>query len=64
VNFGEAPNDAEELRLSQILEEKPQQKYYLSMKACQGILNREDKRKYPLPEILREALIEQAKQKQ
>ena len=46
--------------LSQILEETPHQKYYLSEKACLGILRRAEKRGKELPEILRLALIRQA----
>jgi len=50
--------------LSQILEEDVLPKYYLSARACQGILNRADKRGKPLPEILREALEEQIHDKE
>ena len=57
---------AEESRLSQILEEEQPptyslKRYYLSAKACQGILNRAERRGKELPEILREALERQAK---
>ena len=44
----------------EILEEEPHPKYYLSTKACQGILNRAAKRGKDLPKELKEALIQQA----
>lgn len=59
-SFGEYPNEENESVLSQILEEEAQQKYYLSAKACQGILNRASKRGKELPKILKEALEHQA----
>ena len=59
-SFGESPKDVVESRLSQILEEKPLQKYSLSAKACQGILRRAEKRGKTLPEMLKNALIEQS----
>ena len=43
-------------RLSQILEECAPQKYYLSEKACIGILRRASRRGKPLPEALETAL--------
>ena len=47
-------------KLSDILEEGTVDKrYYLSAKACRGILNRADKRGKELPEILRAALENQ-----
>ena len=58
-SFGEFPSVAEESHLSQILEDTPHQKYYLSAKACQGILRRADRRGKELPEILKEALVKQ-----
>jgi len=42
--------------LSEILEEEADAKYNLSSKACQGILNRANKRGKKLPEILQKAL--------
>lgn len=59
-SFGESPNDAVESRLSQILEDKPHPKYCLSAKACQGILNRAQRRGKTLPPILEEALTQSA----
>ncbi len=49
-----------ESRLSQILEVTAHPRFYLSARACQGILNRADKRGKALPEILRKALEAQA----
>ncbi len=59
-SFGEYPSEERESRLSQILEERPLPKYSLSPRACQGILNRAERRGKELPPILREALIHQA----
>lgn len=58
-SFGEFPNEERESHLSQILEENPHPKYCLSAKACQGILNRANRRGKKLPEILEKALINQ-----
>ena len=55
-SFGESPNVAVESRLSQILEDKPLPRYCLSAKACQGILNRAQRRGKVLPRILEDAL--------
>ena len=57
-SFGECPNAAVESHLSQILEVSPPQKYYLSEKACQGILRRAERRGKQLPPILKKALLE------
>lgn len=57
---GECPSDARESRLSQILEDGAPQKYYLSPRACQGILSRAERRGKELPEILKTALQRQA----
>lgn len=59
-NTGESPKEESESSLSQILEETPHQKYYLSAKACAGILKRAEKRGRELPGILKEALTRQA----
>ena len=56
LNTGESPNAVAESRLSQILEVAAPEKYYLSAKACQGILNRANRRGKKLPEILQKAL--------
>lgn len=58
-NTGESPNAAVVSRLSQILEEIPQEKYSLSAKACQGILRRAERRGKDLPEMLKTALLMQ-----
>ena len=62
LNTTEYPNEDVESFLSQILQMNVQEKYYLSAKACQGILRRAEKRGKELPEILRKALEEQAKE--
>ena len=58
-NTGESPNVDAESTLSQILEEQAQEKYYLSEKACHGILRRADSRGKKLPEVLERALHQQ-----
>ena len=55
-SFGESPSVAVESRLSQILEDTPHPKYYLSVKACAGILRRAQRRGKELPEMLKRAL--------
>ena len=64
-SFGEHPislyhNGVGESHLSQILEDSPHQKYSLSAKACQGILNRANRRGKKLPDMLEKALVEQS----
>lgn len=59
-SFGESPSAAVESRLSQILQDNPPPKYYLSAKSCLGILNRAKRRGKKLPEQLRLALIQQS----
>lgn len=59
-NFGEWPSEEKESRLSWILEDNPPQKYYLSKKACLGILHRAERRGKELPECLKIALQLQA----
>ena len=59
-NGGECPSAAVESRLSQILEEAPPTKYYLSHAACQGILRRAERRGKDLPEQLKQALLIQS----
>lgn len=59
-NTGESPNAAVVFRLSQILEETPQEKYYLSAKACQGILRRAERRGKDLPPVLKDVLLTQS----
>lgn len=57
LNTLESPKDAEECLLSDTLEigDLPH-KYYLSPKACQGILRRAEKRQKKLPSALQHAL--------
>ena len=57
--FPALPNGVEGSRLSQILVDDAPQKYCLSAKACQGILNRAERRGKALPEELRYALEQQ-----
>lgn len=59
-NTGECPSAGKESTLSQILQEDAPERYYLSQKACLGILRRAGKRGKKLPEVLRRALILQA----
>ena len=59
-SFGESPSVDAESRLSQILEVCPHQKYYLSAKACDGILRRAERRGKELPPMLKEALLAQS----
>lgn len=59
-SFGECPSVAVESRLSQILEDDPHPKYYLSAKACRGVLNRAARRGKDLPEALKAALLMQS----
>ena len=60
VNFGESPSVVKESRLSQILEDSAPEKYYLSAKACRGILTRAERRGKTLPPELEAALIAQS----
>ena len=63
-SFGECPREENVSRLSAILEECPHQRYSLSAKACQGILNRAERRGKKLPEQLETALQFQSMTKQ
>lgn len=56
LSFSESPSAAGESLLWQVLEQDVAQKYYLSPRACQGILRRAEKRGRELPENLRQAL--------
>ena len=56
LNTGECPSVAVESTLSSILEGNAPVKYYLSAKACEGILRRSKRRGKELPEMLRIAL--------
>lgn len=59
-NIGECPKDAVASGLSQILEDEVPLKYYLSAKACKGILRRAKRRGVALDPRLVEALERQA----
>jgi len=60
LNIGESPKEERESHLSWILETNPNPKYNLSPKACQGILNRANRRGKKLPELLEKVLIQQS----
>ena len=59
-SFGEFPKEEDVSILSQILMMGVPEKYYLSQKACLGILKRADARGKELPELLKKALLRQA----
>jgi hypothetical protein len=58
LNTGECPSAAVASTLSSILEAQVPEKYYLSAKACEGILRRAERRGKQLPPMLREALLQ------
>ena len=60
LNIGVSPNVVRESTLSQILEVNVSEKYFLSKKACLGILRRAEKRGKKLPPVLEMALKQQA----
>lgn len=60
LNTGVRPNAEQESTLSQILMVNVPQKYYLSPRACLGILRRASVRGKKLPEVLELALKKQA----
>ena len=60
LNTGVSPSEEQESTLSQILMADVPQKYYLSQKACLGILRRASERGKKLPEVLELALKKQA----
>lgn len=59
LNFGECPNVVEESGLWQILEDNVPQRYYLSERACVGVLRRAERRGKELKPILKLALEQQ-----
>ena len=61
LNCGEKPRVPNPTKLSEILESNVDEKYNLSAKACQGILNRAERRGKELPDALLKALTEQAR---
>lgn len=58
LNIGESPSAAKESLLSWILQVDVPEKYYLSARACRGILTRASRRGKKLPELLETALLE------
>ena len=58
LNIVESPNAERESLLSWILEVNAPEKYYLSARACQGILTRASRRGKKLPDLLQTALLE------
>ena len=60
LNTGVSPREERESSLWQILEEQPHPRYYLTRKACLGILRRSAERGKDLPPQLKEALEIQA----
>ena len=60
LNTGVSPREEKESSLSQILEDSPHQRYYLSRNACLGILRRAKIRGKELPPQLETALRIQA----
>lgn len=58
LNFGECPNVENVSTLSMILEMDVPDKYFLSAKACWGIIRRAETRNKEIPVILKIALLE------
>lgn len=58
LSIGVSPSAAVESTLWRILEEDAPERYYLSAKACAGVLRRAERRGKTLPKMLREALEE------
>ncbi|WP_286172649.1 hypothetical protein [Acetanaerobacterium sp. MSJ-12] len=59
-NTGECPGAVVESTLSQILADTVPSKYYLTARACRGVLARAERRGKPLPSMLEEVLRWQA----
>lgn len=58
LNIGECPREENGSLLSWILQVDVPEKYYLSAKACRGILIRASRRGKTLPDLLQTALLE------
>lgn len=58
LNIGESPREESVSLLSRILQVDVPEKYYLSAKACRGILTRASRRGKKLQELLETALLE------
>ena len=57
LKVGEFPKDASVSSLSSILEDNVPDGYYLSVRACEGILRRSGERGKPLDPLLKQALL-------
>ena len=60
----EFPNAAVESSLLEVLEKTSNPRYFLSSKACEGILRRANRRGKVLPKALEDALVHQSQQSQ
>ncbi|MBR2895758.1 MAG: DNA cytosine methyltransferase [Oscillospiraceae bacterium] len=60
LNTGVAPREPIRVSLSEILEQNPDPKYYLSQTACRGILRRSEERNKEFPPQLKKALMIQS----
>ena len=58
LNIGECPREESVSLLSWILQDNVPEKYYLSTKACRGILTRASRRGKKLQKLLETALLE------
>jgi hypothetical protein len=58
LHTAEYPLEIVKTNLSQILQANAPEKYYLSSRACQGIMNRAEHRGKELPKMLKEALLQ------
>ena len=58
LNIGESPKDVNVCSLSSILEDNVPDKYFLSAKACWGILRRAQEKQKEIPQELKIALLE------
>lgn len=57
LNIGESPKDVSVCSLSSILEDNVPDKYFLSERACLGILRRSEEKGKPLDDLLKTALL-------
>ena len=64
LSTGESPRDASVSTLSPILMGTAPERYYLTPRACQGILRRCRQCGKILPDVLREALERQAQEQE
>ena len=61
LSTGVCPREENASTLSRILQDRVPEKYYLSQRACLGILRRASARGKELPEVLKKALERQAR---